>query len=337
MKRALFMPGVEYLWGTVPVYNNTVGVAGGGGPGRTPIRFAYEEGGSTPSLAGLNATYLSPDPRDPVRTLFHRPAVIDWSVFNEAAYFELADAILEYSRKHLTTAAMVSHVFALMGYTQPLKARHSGKGPLPPHEIPPPLAPVRYEMAVSTSDLLTVGAPWPMRVRPKRVLLISREHDDYMELAVENGLNDLGIAYASTSPRVNQQQQVMPRELPPPHNAGVPPFSMHGLEVMRDQPGAPWQYAFGYGYSRRTRRRERIDTSKASQLVTLERDLAAGVYDAVFATWTAAHEDPAFRIATKYLPASRVAVFNGNDGGQACWMVHSVMRFGAHVFFREFW
>jgi len=67
---------------------------------------------------GARDVFIDPTPVKYYHHVVHnilRPGIIDHRIFNRTAYFELADELLAYTKRHLTTKAMAAHFLRVMG------------------------------------------------------------------------------------------------------------------------------------------------------------------------------------------------------------------------------
>jgi hypothetical protein len=296
MKRALFLPGVTHLWGTAKVYVGEDGALTNT-PGK-PMPFVFERGGANP-------------PKDFFSTFNSLYITPDPASNGQKTLFVRPARVESASFDEAAYFALADEILAYARAHLTTEAMMS-------HVL---------------ATMGFVDAP------PKRILLISQEHDDYMQLAMESGLSGLGVPYTSTNARHHQQQEILPAAVENAKAAqadAIAPLSMHALEMRRGRPGQPGQYAMGFGYSRRTRRRARVDPDNAAQVAQLEAALKAGEYDAVMVGFLT-HTDRMFKLARTYVGGPRLALFNGGDGDQACYYAEWMMRAGFNVFYRELW
>jgi hypothetical protein len=74
-----------------------------------------------------NREFIEPIPRATANMNYNKPGRIDWNTFDEKRYYELADKMLEYTQKYMSTRSLVAYVLHKIGYDEPRHALVMGR------------------------------------------------------------------------------------------------------------------------------------------------------------------------------------------------------------------
>jgi hypothetical protein len=79
------------------------------------VSYLGSIGGST----SVNREFIDPTPRFHMHLNYVKIGKIDWNVFNTTKYFDLADRMLDYTQKYLSTRSLMAYVLNAVGYEEP--------------------------------------------------------------------------------------------------------------------------------------------------------------------------------------------------------------------------